>query len=107
MNDGDEVVAQEVAGSIGASLDALYDVELDAVFQFGSREMLLREVMALEPEDVIELNRRVSEPVDLVIGDRVVARGEVVVSGRGLALRVVEVATPKLRLESVRCLFQG
>ena len=86
-------------------LGLLCDVELDATLQFGSREMLLREVLELGPGDVLELARHVSDPVDLVVGDRIVARGEVVVANGNFALRVTEVATPQLRLESIRCLF--
>ena len=88
-----------------SSMNLLYDIELDATLQFGSREMLLREVLELGPGDVVELNRHVSEPVDLVVGDRIVARGEVVVLSGNLALRITEVAAPQLRLESIRCLF--
>jgi flagellar motor switch protein FliN/FliY len=83
----------------------LCDIELDATLQFGSREMPLREVLELGPGDVVELDRHVSEPVDLVIGDRIVARGEVVIVSGNFALRVTEVAAPQLRLESIRCLF--
>jgi flagellar motor switch protein FliN/FliY len=43
--------------------------------------------------------------VDLVVGDRIVARGEVVIASGNFALRITEVATPQLRLESIRCLF--
>lgn len=88
-----------------AGMDLLYDIELDATLQFGSREMPLHEVLNLGPGDVVELDRHVSEPVDLVVGDRIVARGEVVVASGNFALRVTEVATPQLRLESIRCLF--
>ncbi len=91
--------------SHAARMDLLYDIELDATLQFGSREMPLREVLALGPGDVVELDRHVSEPVDLVVGDRIVARGEVVVASGNFALRITEVATPQLRLESIRCLF--
>ena len=92
-----------LGGEAGMSL--LYDIQLDATLQFGSREMPLRDVLALDPGDVVELDRHVSEPVDLVIGDRIVARGEVVVTNGNFALRITEVATPQLRLESMRCLF--
>ena len=88
-----------------AGLGLLCDVELDATLQFGSREMSLREVLELGPGDVIELDRHVADPVDLVVGDRIVARGEVVVASGNFALRITEVATPQLRLESIRCLF--
>lgn len=91
------------AGEAGIGL--LCDIELDATLQFGTREMALREVLELGPGDVVELDRHVSEPVDLVVGDRIVARGEVVVMNGNFALRVTAVATPQLRLESIRCLF--
>jgi flagellar motor switch protein FliN/FliY len=86
-------------------LSVLCDIELDATLRFGSREMPLGEVLELGPGDVIELDRHVNDPVDLVVGDRIVARGEVVVAGGNFALRITEVATPQLRLESIRCLF--
>ena len=88
-----------------AGISLLCDVELDATLQFGSRELPLREVLELVPGDVVELDRHVSDPVDLVVGDRIVARGEVVVVNGNFALRITEVATPQLRLESMRCLF--
>lgn len=87
-----------------STLDLLYDIELDATLQFGTREMSLREVLELGPGDVVELNRHVSEPVDLVVGDRIIARGEVVVVSGNFALRITEVSTPQMRLESIRCL---
>jgi len=96
--------AGEAAG-IDPGVSLLCDIELDATLQFGSREMPLREVLELGPGDVVELNRHVSEPVDLVVGDRIVARGEVVVVNGNFALLITEVATPQLRLESIRCLF--
>src|ERR1700723_3620676 len=105
----EKVMGSVEAGGIDAGVDArfglLCDIELDATLQFGSREMPLREVLELGPGDVVELDRHVSEPVDLVVGDRIVARGEVVVVNGNFALRVTEVATPQLRLESIRCLF--
>ena len=86
-----------------AGLGLLEDIELEATLQFGSREMLLREVLDLGPGHVIELDRHVSEPVVLVVGDRIVARGEVVVANGNFALRIQEVETPQLRLRSIRC----
>ena len=99
-----EVFAEpEVSAEAGMNL--LYDIELEATLQFGSRELPLREILELGPGDVVELDRHVSEPVDLVVGDRIVARGEVVVASGNFALRITEVTTPQLRLESIRCLF--
>lgn len=97
-----QAAAAHESGELGFGL--LQDIELDATLQFGARDMILREVLELGPGDVIELDRHVSEPVDLVVGDRIVARGEVVVANGNFALRITEVATPQLRLESIRCL---
>jgi flagellar motor switch protein FliN/FliY len=97
--------AEEQAWGGQSTRDLLLDIELDATLQFGSREMPLKDVLSLGPGDVVELDRHVSEPVDLVVGDRIVARGEVVVVSGNFAFLVNEVATPQMRLESIRCLF--
>jgi len=86
-------------------LELLLDVELEASLRFGAREMPLGEILNLGPGDVVELDRHVADPVDLIVGDKLVARGEVVLVNGNFALRVSEVAAPKKRLESVRCLF--
>jgi flagellar motor switch protein FliN/FliY len=86
-------------------IDLLLDVELEASLRFGSREMPLNEVLDLGAGDVIELDRQISDPVDLLVGDKIVARGEVVLVNGSFGLRVLEVAEPKKCLESIRCLF--
>jgi flagellar motor switch protein FliN/FliY len=83
----------------------LLDVELDASLRFGCREMPLGEILDLGPGDVVQLDRHISDPVDLIVGDKIVARGEVVLINGNFALRVIEVAAPRHRLESIRCLF--
>ncbi|WP_446742361.1 FliM/FliN family flagellar motor switch protein [Silvibacterium acidisoli] len=88
-----------------AAIDLLLDVELEASLRFGSREMSLDEVLELGPGDVVELDRHVSDPVDLLVGDKIVARGEVVLVNGSFGLKVLEVAEPKKALESIRCLF--
>ena len=86
-------------------LELLLDVELEASLRFGCREMPLGEILDLGPGDVVQLDRHVSDPVDLIVGDKIVARGEVVLVNGNFGLRVTEVAAPKKRLESIRCLF--
>jgi flagellar motor switch protein FliN len=86
-------------------LELLLDVELEASLRFGVREMPLGEILDLGPGDVVELDRHVADPVDLIVGDKIVARGEVVLVNGNFGLRVTEVAAPRKRLESIRCLF--
>ncbi len=86
-------------------LELLLDVELEASLRFGCREMPLGDILGLGPGDVVQLDRHVSDPVDLIVGDKIVARGEVVLVNGNFGLRVTEVAAPRKRLESIRCLF--
>ena len=83
----------------------MLDVELEATLRFGCREMPLGEILELGPGDVVELDRQVSDPVDLIVGGKIVARGEVVLVNGNFGLRIEQVATPRKRLESIRCLF--
>jgi flagellar motor switch protein FliN/FliY len=98
---------ESTAGSpaLGAGVELLLDVELEASLRFGCREMPLGEILDMGPGDVVQLDRHVSDPVDLIVGDRIVARGEVVLINGNYGLRVTEVAAPRKRLESIRCLF--
>lgn len=90
---------------LSPGLELLLDVELEASLRFGSREMPLGEILDLGPGDVVQLDRHVADPVDLIVGDKIVARGEVVLVNGNFGLRVTEVAVPEKRLESIRCLF--
>jgi flagellar motor switch protein FliN len=93
------------APSLPPGFELLLDIELDASLRFGCREMPLGEVLDLGPGDVVQLDRHVADPVDLIVGDKIVARGEVVLVNGSFGLRVTEVASPRRRLESIRCLF--
>lgn len=88
-----------------SGLELLSDVELEATLRFGCRELPLGEILELGPGDVIQLDRHIQDPVELIVSDKIVARGEVVLVNGNFGLRVTEVAAPHLRLESIRCIF--
>lgn len=90
---------------VSPGVELLLDVELEGTLRFGCRELPLGEILELGPGDVVELDRHVADPVDLIVGDKIVARGEVVLVNGNFGLRVTEVAAPRKRLESIRCLF--
>jgi len=100
-----ETVEAKTSSGIGPGVELLLDVELEAALRFGSRELPLGDILDLGAGDVVELDRHVADPVDLIVGDRIVAQGEVVLVNGNFGLRVTEVATPRKRLESIRCLF--
>lgn len=68
------------------------NVDLAVTLRFGSRRLLLREVLDLNPGAVVELDRQVEEPVDVLLDGRLVARGEVVVMDGNYGVRVTEIA---------------
>ncbi|MGE5111451.1 MAG: flagellar motor switch protein FliN [Acidobacteriaceae bacterium] len=85
----------------GRNLDLLLDVQLGIRLRFGSRRMRLREILELQPGSVVELDRQVQDPVDLLVDTKLIGRGEVVVIDNHYGLRVGEVVTPRQRIESL------
>ncbi len=80
------------AGTDNVKLELLMDVELSVTLRFGGRKLPLREVLDLIPGAVVDLDRQVDEPVDVILDGRVVARGEIVVLDGNYGVRVTEVA---------------
>jgi flagellar motor switch protein FliN/FliY len=83
------------------NLELLMDVELGVMLRFGSRQSTLHEVLDLATGAVLELDREIQEPVDLVLNGKVIARGEVVVVDGNYGLRVSEVASAQQRVNSL------
>ncbi|MGA9354031.1 MAG: FliM/FliN family flagellar motor switch protein [Terriglobales bacterium] len=77
------------AGAVG--YQRLFDVGLGVKLRFGTRRMLLRDVLALSSGLVVELDNALDSPVDLLLDGRIIARGEVVVIDGKYGLRVTEV----------------
>jgi len=86
---GEAAPPTDFAAPVG-SMDRLMDVQLGVTMRFGARRLRLRDVLDLSPGAVVELDRRVQEPVDLLLDGRLVARGEVVVIDGNYGLRVTD-----------------
>jgi flagellar motor switch protein FliN/FliY len=84
------------------NINLLLDVELPVALRFGKREMPLGDILELCAGAVVELDQKILEPVELLVGGKVVAQGEVVVLDGHYALRVTEVLNPVERIESLR-----
>jgi flagellar motor switch protein FliN/FliY len=72
----------------GAPLEQLLDVALPVAIEFGRTSMTIQEVLDLGPGSVVQLDRMVGEPIDLYVGDRRLAEGEVVVVGEHFGVRI-------------------
>jgi flagellar motor switch protein FliN len=76
------------------NLRLVMDVELNVSLRFGQRQLPLRDVLELTSGSVIELDRQVDEPVELLLDGKVIARGEAVIVDGNYGLRVTEVPQP-------------
>jgi flagellar motor switch protein FliN/FliY len=85
--------------SNGKNFGLLLDVEVDASLRFGEREMLLREILSLHAGSVVELNRQLQDPVELLVAGRVIAHGEVVIVDGNYGLRITDILQTNQRLE--------
>lgn len=94
-------LSPEASAPPPANLDLLLDVELKASLRFGQKEMMLREVLDLRPGSVIELDKQIQEPAELLVAGRVIAWGDVVIVDGNYGLRIKDIAQPQQRLESV------
>ncbi len=70
----------------------LQDLPVEIVIELGRARMTIRQLASLDRDDVVELDRGDGEPLDLVVGGRVIARAEMVTVRDRVALRIVEVA---------------
>ena len=68
-------------------------IPVDVVVELGRVRLTLRELAALGPEDVVELDQPAYRPLALVVGDQVIARGELVMHNDTLSLQITEIPT--------------
>jgi flagellar motor switch protein FliN len=83
-----------------SSYRRLMDVGLDVKLRFGTRRMLLRDVLALSAGVVVELDNALHSPVDLLLDGRLIAQGEVVIVDGKYGLRITDVVDPAPALGS-------
>ncbi len=85
----------------GSRVDVILGIDLPVVVRFGRTEMSIRELAHIGPGTVIDLGRSPDDPVELLVGDRVVARGEVVKVAGHYGIRVLDVVSPSERVRSM------
>lgn len=79
-------------------IDVLLDIDLPLVVRFGKTELPLRQLTRLGPGSVIDLGRSPDDPVEVLVSNRVVARGEVVVVSGSYGIRILDVVSQRERV---------
>lgn len=83
-------------------LELLYDLQLPVSIELGRTNMLIRDILRLGRGSVIEFDKLVSEPVDILINGKKVAEGEVVVIDKHFGIRITTLIDPADRIKSIK-----
>ena len=93
---------EEKGGAAGnKSIDFLLDIPLQVAVQIGTTRMLIRELLQLGQGSVIELDKLAGEPMEVLVNNKLVARGEVVVVNEKFGIRLTDVVSPNQRLQQL------
>ncbi len=84
-----------------SALEVLYDVELPVSVSFGRARLPVKEVLRLTSGSIVELNRGIAEPVEVIVNNCVIARGEVVVVEGNYGVRILEIISRTERLRTL------
>ncbi len=83
-------------------LDFILDIPLEVTVDMGRTRMLINDLLQLGQGSVIELNRLAGEPLDILVNNKLVARGEVVVVGEKFGIRLTDIVSPMERVKRLR-----
>lgn len=86
----------------GRRFDLLLDVPLEVMVQLGRTRLTIQELLTLGPGSVIELDKVAGEPLDIIINDRLVARGEAVVINDKFGVRITDIVSRAERIARLR-----
>jgi flagellar motor switch protein FliN/FliY len=86
----------------GNGMELLLDISLPVTVELGRTRMMIRDILHLAPGSVLELDKLAGEPVDILINEKSIARGEVVVIDENFGVRLTSIVTPSERVASLQ-----
>jgi len=86
----------------GNGMELLLDISLPVTVELGRTRMMIRDILHLAPGSVLELDKLAGEPVDILINDKSIAHGEVVVIDENFGVRLTSIVTPSERVASLQ-----
>jgi flagellar motor switch protein FliN/FliY len=84
------------------SIEVLLDVDLDVSIELGKTSLSIKRILELAPGSIVELDRMAGEAVDLLVNNKPVAKGEVVVIDESFGIRILSLVSPEDRIKSLR-----
>lgn len=88
-------LTQAPESALDVGLGLLFDVPLRVSIELGRIQMSLQQVLALGRGSIVELDRLAGEPVDILVNDKLIGRGEVVVVDENFGVKITELIEPK------------
>ncbi|BCD68402.1 flagellar motor switch protein FliN [Nitratiruptor sp. YY09-18] len=85
--------------SENSKLSMLLDIPLEITVEIGSTTMPIEDILKLNPNSIIELDRYINEPIDLKVNGRVIAKGELYTVKNNFGIRITHIITPEDRLK--------
>lgn len=94
----------ESAKNSGAdrNIDLILDIPLKLTVELGRTKMLVSELLNLGQGSVVELNKLAGEPMEILVNDKLIARGEAVVVNEKFGVRLTDVISPQERVEQLK-----
>ncbi|MEK7748096.1 MAG: flagellar motor switch protein FliN [Nitrospirota bacterium] len=86
---------------ITGNINLLLDVPLKVTVQLGSVKMLIKDLLHLGPGSIIELSKIAGDPMDIFIGEKLIARGEVIVVNETFGVRIIDIVSPEERIQTL------
>lgn len=83
------------------NIDSLLDISVDISVEIGRTKLTIGELLALSKGSIIELNRIAGESVDIYVNDKLLGKGEIVLVNERLGVRIMEILTPKERVQEL------
>jgi flagellar motor switch protein FliN/FliY len=84
------------------NLDFILDIPLRVSVELGRTKILVRDLLQLGQGSVVELAKFAGEPLELLVNDKLIARGEVVVVNEKFGLRLTDIISPVERIEQLK-----
>lgn len=91
----------ELNSSEMKNMAMLLDVRLQVKVRIGQKKMLLKDVIAMDIGSVVELNQLANDPLEVLVDDKVIAKGEVIIVDGNFGIQITEIAPKKDRIEQL------
>ena len=101
-NVSSENLSSEKNNHSSHSLDFILDIPLKVTVELGRSKMVIRDILHLSQGSIVELSKFIGEPLEVLVNEKLIARGEVVVVNEKFGIRLTDIISPIERIEQLK-----